>query len=1032
MKRLLAWVLRQPLVTGLALAVLALLGVYGAFEMPVDLFPNLDVPLVNVVTQMPGAAPQDVELLVTRPVEDQLRGIQGVTRVVSNSYVGLSVVTVQFDWSVGLLQAQQLVAGAMSQAQGLLPRGAVPRIAMAGTALQEVVRYVVYGGEDPVALRRSVRYDLASRLMGVPGVSFVEVLGGDRHAFVIHVSPAALSALHLSLEDLLAALRADNVTEEGGVLDRSSKEYLIRGDARLETVEDVRSLPLEAPGGQTVLLGSVARVDDWRAPKHYVVEGNGVPAVAFSVLKQPGASTLAVARGVEEAMPKLRRLFPPGVVFQKVYDQSEMLGQARAEILHDLVLGALLAVLVLVLLMGSIRPALVVAATLPLTLLATVGILHAFHQSFNMITMSGLALGIGMFVDDAIVVAENIVRHRRLGREAAAAAVEGAAEISGPDASGSFTVVAAFLPLVLVTGLAGIFLRPFGLTMSAGLLVSLLISLSFIPLAFSRVRQEGRAFSWGPSLLARLDGGLQRLLRQAFDHRRIVFVLSGLALVLALLSLFGLKGANLLPPIDEGAVLIEYRMPHGTALAECRRVGDLLTELALKEPDARAVYLRIGAPPGSLVVDPPNRGELLIKLRRKGRQHTVQEVLASLRRRYAPVAGAVILYHQPTQENMDESLSGLPALFGVTLYGPGLPELTTLASSVEKILEKDPGIGGVVNPTLYGAPEVIVRVKYPALGLYGVSAAEVLDAVRASRLGVEATQIVRQREVIRVIVRMDPLLGSDASSIEDLARLPIRTRGGGTVPLSKVADVRVAYAPATLTRLNGQREVTLIADLSGPLPGVIGRLSRDLAALPLPAGYSLELAGQYKVLVRTAAEVGLAMLLAVVLIYFIMVAQFRSLGEPLVILTNVPVALMGGLVALVAARQELDVSVAMGLLTLVGISVNNGIVLLEYARRSRLDGMGRREALLHAASVRLRPVLATALTTLFALAPAAVTTPLGSRVFQPFAVTVLGGLASCTLSTLVLVPTLATLLGRRERQAAQRAGEVSPPGGRSG
>jgi CzcA family heavy metal efflux pump len=1017
MRAALAWILRQPFLMGLALVVLAFLGIYGALRMPVDLFPDLNVPLVNVVTQVPGSAPQDVELLVTRPLENQLRGVQGVARVSSSSFVGLSVVTVQFDWSVSLLQAQQLVTSAIAQTAGLLPPGATPRVALLGTALQEVVRYVAVGGTDPVTLRRTIQYDLASRLMGLPGVSFVEVLGGEERAFVIHVRPEALAALNLTLQDLLSVLRANNVTEEGGYLERSSKEYLIRGHARLETAGDLRSLPLKATGGETVLLGSVAQVEDGRVPRHYVVEGSGLPGVAFSVLKQPGADTLAVARGVESSLRGLKDLLPRGTVLQKVYDQSEMLGRARGEILHDLLLGALLAALVLVFFMGSLRPALVVAATLPLTLLATLGCMAAFHQSFNMITMSALALGAGMFVDDAIVVAENVDRHRRMGKGAMEATLDGACEISGPDASGSFTVVAAFLPLLLVTGIAGVFLRPFGFTMSAGLLVSLVISLTFVPLAFSRLEAgQGGTAGWGTNVLERLGALHQRALAWAFDHRERVLLGAGLSLPLMVASLMEIHGASLLPPIDEGAILIEYRMPHGTALSEMRRVGELFTRKALREPNVNAVYLRIGAPSGSLVMDPVDRGELLIKLRTKGRTRTVDGIMAGLRRSFSPLGGAVVLYHQPTQEAMDESFSGLPALFGVTIYGPDLEELKTLAERVEKILEKDPAIGGVVNPTLYGAPEVTVRLKYPELGLYGVSAAEVLDTVRASRLGVEATEIVSQREVIRVLVHLAPLPGTDEASLRALAQLPVQSTKSGTIPLSKVADLRVDHTPATLTRLNGQREVTLIADLKGAGPGLLARLRRELGAVPLPEGYSIGLAGQYKVLAKTAGEVGLVILMAVVLIYLVMLVQFRSPAEPFVILMNVPAALFGGLLALVAARQDLDVSVAMGMLTLVGISVNNGIVLLEYAGRSARSGMGRREALLHAASVRLRPVLLTAFTTLFALLPAAVTLPLGSRIFQPFALTVLGGLVSCTLSTLLLVPVLAERFGRIEER----------------
>ncbi len=1013
MKALLRLILDHPLATVLFFVVAGMLGLYAAVGMPVNIFPKLSVPVVNIITHDPGAAPQDIELLISRPIEGQMRGINGVQRVNSTSFVGISVVTVQFDWDTSVQQARQLVTARLARVRGVLPQGVIPRIESIGTTLQEVLGYVVYGS-DPVALRRTVEYSLAGRLMDVRGVSRIEVLGGQKRAFIVHLRPEALTALHMTTDDVVRLLRRNNHAEVAGDLDRSSSEYLIRGDARLMTTADIRDLPVKTPGGGIVRLGDVARVSDWRTPRHYSVYGNGRPAVAFFVLKQSGASTLKVAGRVARKVRGLRTLFPAGTRIRTFYDQSEMIGQARREILHDLLLGALLAVFVLFIFLGRVKPTLAVAATIPITMLTTLAVMGALHQSLNMITMSALALGIGMFVDDAIVVSENIYRHRRAGVVGRTAAIDGTAEIAGPDASGTLTTVAAFLPLVLVSGLAGVFLKPFGWTISAGLLASLLVSLTFVPLVFSRMKMEvpSRDFV-GVRALSLADRRLQGLLRYAVSHRKTVLGISLAVFGAGCLSALFITNVSLLPPIDEGSLLIEYRMPHGTSLPEMDRIGKQLESIALEDPDVTTVYLRVGAPSGSLVVDPVNRGELDIKLRLKGREKTAQQITARLRQAYRRFNGVIFLYHQPTQENMDESFSGLPALFGVTIFGPDLSTLSNLASRVQSILNRDRAVARVVNETQYPVPEIAVRVRYTQLGIHGVSASDLLNTLKAYRLGVEATQVAHQREVIPIIVKLDPGDRYDAHSVSALRRLPVPTVSGRYVPLEKVADVRIRYAPAALTRLNGQREVTLITDVDGSIPKLVSRLQRDFEAIHLPRGYDITFSGQYPVLVKTAEELGFAVILAMLLIYLIMVLQFKSWLEPLVILLTVPVSLAGAAAALALSGQGLDVSVGMGVLTLAGISVNNAIVLLEYANRERASGVQRHEALFRAASVRLRPILMTALTTIFALAPAAVTSAVGSRVFQPFAVTVLGGLLTGTAATLVVVPTLASYIPAR-------------------
>ncbi len=1012
MKRFLRFVIDNPLVMPFAVILITLTGLYAAIHMPVDLFPDLDIPVVNIITHYPGASPEDMELLITRPLEDEVRGIQGVKRVASTSVQGISQVTVEFTWGTSVRDARQLIQARLARVKSILPPGTLPRIENIGTTLQNVVSYVVYGGQDLIALRNNVRYNLANRLMAIDGVSYVDVLGGDQRAFIVKIRPEKLIPLHLTVDDIVKTIRQNNMTAVAGYLDRSSQEYLIRGDARLRTLNDIRALPVIAKADHSVLLGSVASVSSGAMPRHYVVHGDGVPAVAFIVRKQPGASAIRVAHEVNAEIAGLHSLFPPGTRIKKFYDQSEIITEARDSIFYGLLIGALLAVLVLYFFLGAWRPTLIVAATIPITLIATLTVMRVFGLGLNVVTMSALTLAVGMIVDDAIVISENIFRHRQLGKNEQDAGIDGTIEIAGADTSGTFTTVAAFLPLILITGLAAIFLKPFGLTISAALIVSLLLSLSFVPMAFSMkgITPPGTDFV-GARLLRRLDMALHATLRFCFRHRGLTILIAFLSLSLIGIAAF-LGRTSLLPPIDEGAILSEYVMPPGTALSESNRIGDALERIAGSDPDVTCVYRRTGSPEQGYQIEGVNMGEIMIKLKPKSkRKRSVGEIMDTLKREYGRFGGMVFLYHQPTQEKIDESFSGLSALFGVTIYGTDMNKLASLSNDVERIMAEDPVVSNIINNTKVKASEIVVQIKYPQLARYGVSSVDVLNTLRAAELGVEATRIIRQRENISVLVKMDLDKPHDIDSIR---KLPIASGNGNIIPLDRIADYRIIQTPSSITRLNGQREVTLVSEVEGSIPALVSRLKKRFRSIRLPKGYSIDFTGQYKSLMRTAMDMVFVVLGAIALIYLIMAMQFRSLLQPLVILITIPLSMVGAFTALFISRHGLDVSVGMGIVTLVGISVNNAIVLLDYSNRRVADGETVMEALLSAASVRLRPILMTALTTIFALIPTAVSTTIGSNIFQPFAVTVIGGLVSGTISTLIVVPVLATFLSKAD------------------
>jgi CzcA family heavy metal efflux pump len=1006
-RRLLELIVGNPIAVVLLVAVAAWAGVFALYHLPVGLFPGLDVPIVNVITHYPGASSEDMESLVTRPIENRIRTIPAVRRVSSTSIEGISQITAEFEWGTPLTDARQFVQAQVAAVQGELPASVTPRLENIGTTLQEVAGYVVYGGADPINLRTVVQMDLANRLMGVDGVARVEVLGGDEPAFIVELRAEAMARQRLTVGAVTAALARYNEAVAADFIERGSREYFIRGDSRLQTADDVESVPVVNDGTRVVLLRDIASVRSGRAPRHYEVHGNGLPAVAFVVSKQPAASTIAVVRGVDDELARITTLLPPGASIRKFYDQADIVSEARTSLFHDLIVGAILVVLVLFFLVGAIRATLIVAVTIPITLLATLALMQSFGQTLNVITLSGLTLGIGMIVDDAIVVSESIIRHLQSGQSRQTASLTGAAEIAGPDASGTFTTVAAFVPLLFIGGIAGLFARPFGLVVSVMLLASLVISLTFVPMMFGGVSVAFHRQAIGAGLLARLDRALRSVLQFTFRHRAATILLGGLLLCLGALAAW-LGPVGVLPPIDEGAILIEYVMPPGTSLRESNRIGDLLERIAMNQSDIETVYRRTGSPEQGFQIEGVNRGELTMKLApRSARRRTINQIMDSLRQEYGKVPALVCLYHQPTQEKMDESLSGLPALFGVTIFGTDLNELVSLAARAEAIMAEDPALSNIVNNTKISSPQIVVRPDPVELARCALSPGDVFETVQAGRFGVLATTIVRQRQQVQVLVRTEP---APEATLEWLEQLAVVTASGETVPLSRVADVHVTHVPAAITRLNGQRQITILAEVRGSIAKAVARLRSRLSKVALPDGYSIAFTGQYQVMRRTIRDFVLVGLAAIGLIYLIMAVQFRSWLQPLIILLTIPMAMVGAILLLVVTQVGLDISVGMGALTLVGIAVNNAIVLVDYANRQMAAGQAVSDALQSAVSVRLRPILMTAATTIIALVPVAVNPAVGSRIFQPFAITVIGGLVSATIGTFIFVPVLRTFL----------------------
>lgn len=978
-------------------------GIASYRNMPVDLLPGVSFPLINVVTHYPAGTARDLELLVTRPIENALQGLQQLQRVTSVSAPGFSQVTVQFEPQVGVLAARQLVVSALAQAAPVLPAGAQPVLENLGSSLDLVSTYTLSGGADAVTLRGWADYALAPALQSEPGVARVQVMGGGVQALRVDLDPRALLDHGLSIEDVRSAIARANVLESGGFIEAHGRDLLVSTRAQIHTVEDLQGVQVgRGADGRPLLLGDVAHVYAGALPERYRITSSRRPAVAFLIQKQPSASTLAVSRAVDARLAELRP--PDGARIRKFYDQAEIIALAYRNMRNELLAGATLSVLALFFVLGRNRSTLIVAVTMPLTVIATFIVMRWTGFGINLMTLGAVTVTIGMINDDTVLVLENIVRHRQLGEAPFAAVRKGVREIFGADVSGTLVVVASFAPLVLLGGLAGLLFRPFGVTFALVLTLSLGFSLTLIPWAAARWppepgRTERTLGSRGIEWLGRWNA---HLLDALLAHRASTLTVAVLLMV-GSLGLLAFNRVSFLPLLDENSLLISYQLAPGTSLAESDRVGDAIEAMALAEPGVTAVFRRTGSPGGTFFLEGPDAGELVLRIAPGAKPGAAARIRRDLNRSLEDVPGVLTRISEPTSEKIGESLSGLPALFGITVFGNNLEQLHAAADAIEQAAAGTPGVSSVINNTKVPVDTLEVVADRRALARYGVTPQALARAVQDAVQGVDASRSVVNGRVLHLFVRY---ARSARARAADLAAIRVRAASGALVSLGELARVQRRESIPSIEHQFGTRALTLIAGLSGDPFAVMARLDRVIAALHLPAGVRVAYTGQYRELLRTGLEILVILALSALLVYGIMALQLGGLLDPAVILVKLPIDFMGAALALFLARQPLDLTVTIGFVTLVGVAVNNGIVLLTFARELRAQGLGAVPAIHEAVRVRLRPLVLTHLTSILALLPAALGLGRGPQLLQPLGIMLLGGLTVGTVLTLNLIPVI--------------------------
>ncbi|MBP7326300.1 MAG: efflux RND transporter permease subunit [Alicycliphilus sp.] len=1025
------WLLEKSLAHRLlVLVTAAVLMAYGAYtlsRMPVDVFPDLNKPTVTVMTEAGGMAAEEVEQLITFPLETSMNGLPGVESVRSTSSAGLSFIYVTFDWSVDIFRARQMVSERLSSMDEGLPAGVEPSMGPVSSVMGEIMMVAIPIATErttPMAVREYADWVLRPRLLAIPGVAQVIPIGGEVRQFQVQPDTARMAQLGITPEQLSGALKGFSSNTSGGFLEQGGREYLIRHLGRTSRLEDLQNLALAAPNGQSVLLRQVASVSFAPAIKRGDAGFEGQPAVILGIQKQPTADTMALTQRIEQALDELAQTLPAGMDKPRVTFRQASFIEASVTTLQGKLIGASVFVaVILFVFLGTLRPTVIALTAIPVSIFLTALVFKYFGLSINTMTLGGLAIAIGGLVDDAVVDVENVLRRLKMDRHKQGSArlhpleiVKLASlEVRSGIVYATAIIVLVFLPLFALPGIEGRLFVPLGVAFIVSTLASLLVSVTVTPvLAFYLLPRmqnlehgDTRLLAW---LKARYRVGLARVLQ----HPRQAVAAGGVAVLLAALAV-PLFPTTFLPPFNEGTLLVGMRLNPGVTLAESTLLASQAERLVRQVPEVTHVGRRSGRAELDEHAEGVHVSELDVGLKPASEmRRSMAEVQADIRARLAPLPAAVSM-GQPISHRIDHMLSGVRSQIAIKLFGEDLDTLRGQAENLRARLSKVEGLADLEVEKQVLAPQITVRVDYAAAAQYGVSAAQVLATLQGLVEGEKLAQIVEGGRRFALVLR----LPDSARGALGLSQLLIDTPKG-RVPLSRLASIEEGDGPNQISRDDGRRRIVLSANAQGrALSDVVADIRKVVADQRLPEGYFVTLGGQFQAQEEASRLVGMLSVVSLALMFVVLYTRYQSARLSMLIMVNIPLALVGAVLGLWLSGQPLSVAALIGFITLAGISVRNGILKVShYLNLMRAEGENFDHAMIVRGSLeRLSPVLMTALVTAFALAPLLFEAERpGTEVLHPVAVVIFSGLVSSTLLDTFLTPALFWLFGRRDAE----------------
>lgn len=1015
--------LRQRILVLGAAVLLSVLGLLALRDLPVDVFPDLNRPTVTLMTEAGGLAPEEVEQLVSIPLETAMRGMPGVQRVRSVSGVGLSVVRVEFDWGTDIYRNRQQIAERLALTADEIPAGITPHLGPISSIMGEIMLVALPidpTQASPMSVREFADWVVRPRLLALPGVAQVIPIGGEVREYRVTPRPTALRALDIPYERLVAALEGFAANTGGGFLERDASEYLIRHLARTDRLDDLRNLAVEYREGRTIALHQVAEVGFAPAVKRGEASFNAAPAVILSIQKQPEADTLALTALVEETLADLARGLPPGVQAPRMlFKQAEFIAASVDNVLEAIRDGAILVAVVLLLFLLDVRLTAITLTAIPLAILVTILIFHAFGLSINTMTLGGIAIAVGELVDDAVVGAENVLRRLRQARlgasgpdrleQALPTIARATIEVRSGILYSTATVVLVFVPLFALPGIEGRLFSPLGVAYIVSIMASTLVAMTVTPVLCAWLlpgrplleRGDTPLVVWLKRLQARLLGSCLRAPRLVLG--------SALALVLIAGASVPFLPRSFLPDFNEGTLTINVLLNPGIALSESDRVGALAERLILEVPEVVQVGRRTGRAELDEHAEGVHYSEIDVDLTPSERGR--EEVLADLRARLAVLPAAVSI-GQPISHRLDHMLSGVRARIALKIQGDDLDTLRGQAAAMLERLAIIPGLTDLQIEKQVLIPQLSVTLDQAALARYGITPGELTKRLEGLIDGQRITQVIEGNRRFDLTLR----LADPDRDLEGLGRLPIATPAG-QVPLAALAEISEGVGPNQISRDDGRRRIVIQANSSGAdLSGIIAQIRAEMAAFDLPEGYFFALEGQFQAQEAAMRLIAVLATLSALLIFLALYSRYRSTALTLIIMGNIPLALIGAVAALWIAGAHLSVASLIGFITLAGISTRNGILKIShYLYLAREEGEPFGDPLiLRGAQERLSPVLMTALITAIALIPLLIAgQDPGKEILYPVAIVIFGGLISSTLLDTLVTPVLFQRFGRK-------------------
>ncbi|MHC1481318.1 efflux RND transporter permease subunit [Frateuria aurantia] len=1041
--RLVAISLKYRLLVLIIFAVISVGGYQAVRSLPVDAFPDVTPVQVNVYTEASGLASEDVEQLLTTPVESALAGLPKVQEIRSVSLFGLSYVSVYFDDDMDIYFARQLVNERLQQVGDRLPSGyGKPEMGPNTSGLGQVFWYTVeragntaQGAPTDLQLRTLQDWTVRLILRTAPGVDDVTSWGGQEKQFQVRIDPMRMLAYHLGINDVIRALQANNAQVGGNFLDVGREQYLVRGLGLVKNVDDIGAIVLKTQAGTPVYVRDVATVVEAGAPRTGAITRDGREVVMGQALARIGENAKNVVDAVKQKLATVRQALPPGAVIKPMYERTDLVNAAISTAVRALVEGSVLVALILFLFLGELRSALIVVVTLPMAMLIAFICMQKAGLSANLMSLAGLAIGIGMMVDGAVVMVENAFRimaeHLARGGKVdkTAAVLAAAQEVAAPIAFAILIIIVVFLPLFSLQGLEGKMFKPMAFNISFAMAGSLLLSLTLIPVLASLVLKPKPEKD---TLLVRhLKQGYARLLSWSLLHRRRV-VGAAVGVLAGALALFPLLGKEFMPNLREGAIMWRITSIPSASLEESINVSRRIAErIRLKFPEVETTLAMIGRAEKGETAD-VNYMEVYTPLKPRSqwpRGETLESIQQAMQKDLgALLPTAVVSYTQPIQMRIEELISGVRSTLALKLYGDDLDQLDRLGAQIKDVLSGVPGVADLSLEANRGKPQVKIEVDRGALARYGLDADDILAVVRHGIGGDPVGTVVDGVRRFDLTVRLDQ---ASTASVQSIERIPLLTPSGALVQLSEVARVTTVEGYSFIRREQLQRYAVIQMDVRGrDIDGFVRQANSAIASsVKLPVGYYIKWGGAFENQQRALKRLSLIVPATIFFIFILLYTAFQSLRYAALILANVPFATIGGIVALFVTGQYLSVPSAIGFIAVFGVAMLNGIVLVSFLNEQQSAGLSVREAVLRGTTLRLRPVLMTASVAILGLIPMLLSRGVGAETQRPLATVVVGGLITSTLLTLVLLPVLYDWMEQRRRDrlaACEQAGDARP------